>query len=658
MANRNDIQLSIDNSRLATRLSIIGGITALVLLVLCVVLGAFRGGDVFSLGVIPYSLALLFAFATMIYGMLSTSAGLEAEEKVLLAKRKDTKALDVEEDVRFTAERSFTNYRRYAPYVLAVFAAVVVGALLVSTYSLWDGREVQISLRGNAVHSALIAAVMMLVSVLAGAFFVGQSRVPAFRWLRPVGAWLIAGFAVMAAAAVTSLTHSNNLLTVDHTVALVIFWILAVLGCEFIVSFIIEFYRPRTLRETRPIFESRLLALFTEPGGVMRNIASALDYQFGFKVSATWLYSAMERAFFPLVIVWLLIFWGFTMMHEVGPSEVGVREQLGRVTSQDLRPGIYWTLPWPFGRMRTFSCTEIKQLVVGEFAVTADRRDATEQVDDGHGHATAETPTTQEKAKQVVLWTESHGDEDSNFLVAVPQEPGASGKEESASVSLIRMSIPIQYRIRPDGVMLYGYANANPVKTLMKIGEQAATEYLASSSMMEVMSSHRLQAQEIMLKRIQELADEHHLGVEIVAVAILDAHPPTETVAPAYQSVIGALEQRETSILEAEAYVALTRPEAEAAANEIIANADSYRYEVKTVAAAESARFGAQLAAYQVMPGMFKLKSFLEFLEEDCVDMRKFVVSSDLDDEIYQFNFEQKERLDLVDTDITTFNQN
>ena len=33
--------------------------------------------------------------------------------------------------------------------------------------------------------------------------------------------------------------------------------------------------------------------------------------------------------------------------------------------------------------------------------------------------------------------------------------------------------------------------------------------------------------------------------------------------------------------------------------------------------------------------------------------MRKFVVSAGLGNEVFQFNFEEKERLDLIDTDIT-----
>ena len=658
MENKSDIRAAIDNARLMTRLSIIGGIAALVLLVLTLIFGVIRpeftGSDVFSLAVIPYVLAALFSLAAMIYGMLGTSASLENEEKLLLEKRRDSRALNVEEDVRFTAGRSFENFRRYTPYVLAILGAVVVGVLLSVFHNYWSGgRLTGKILPDNALHATVISFVMMLLSVFSGAFFVGQSRSKSFRWLRPVGAWLLAGFGVMFCAMIASLFTHNGMTRIDDLIARVIFWIFAVLGAEFVASFVIEFYRPRTLKEQRPIFESRLLALFTEPGGVMRNIASALDYQFGFKVSGTWLYSFLERSFFPLVLVWAVILWGFTMIHEVGPSEVGVRETFGRVTEEKLLdPGIYWTLPWPMGTVKRFSCTEIQQVVVGELH--------DEKGDDGQ--------PSKKAADSVVLWTNPHGGDDNNFIVAVApehteQQPEADEKQVDGnksvdvSISFIRMVIPIQYRIRPDGVFDYAYRNANPVETLTRIGQQAATEYLASSSMQEVMSTGRIEAQEAMRKRVQLLADHHDLGIEVMSVVILDAHPPVEKVAPAYQNVIGAMEERETTVLKAQEYSVKTVPAAEAQAAEILSRAGAYKFTTTTVAAAENGRFQSQLSAYNVMPSMFRLRLYLDFLENDCSEIRKFVLSSGIRNEIYELNFEKNERLDLIDADITSLTE-
>ena len=66
MVKRSDIQRDIDSSRLITRMAAASGAAALVMLVLTEVLYAFRGGDVFILGSIPYALALLFSISTVI----------------------------------------------------------------------------------------------------------------------------------------------------------------------------------------------------------------------------------------------------------------------------------------------------------------------------------------------------------------------------------------------------------------------------------------------------------------------------------------------------------------------------------------------------------------------------------------------------------------
>jgi len=635
---KESIQTTIDHGRLMTKLSVVGAVFSAVLLILTAVFAAIRGGDVFRFGLITYSLSLLFSIAGIIFGMLRTQAGLEDEEKKLLEERSaaESRALNVEEDVRFTSRRSFENYARFAPYALAILGAGITAGLLIYFRTVWTARPAAaISLTGNALYTALIALIMMLLSIFTGAFYVGQSRTRGFRWLRPVGAWMIAGFAVMGTAAVCSLCYGNNLYNADMATARVLFWIFAILGLEFIVNLIIDFYRPRTLKESRPIFESGLLALFTEPGGVMRNIAAALDYQFGFQVSGTWLYGFIERSFFPLLVVIAALFWGFSAIHEVGPNNVGVRECLGKIDPQILKPGIYWSLPCPFGNVRTFSCTELYQVTIGEKVQQKDKKDS--------------------EIRQTVLWTQAHGGgEDSNFLVAV--KPGADeqiGKDAAPSISFVRLTMPIQYRIRPDGVLDFAYHNANPVVNLRRIGQQAATEYLASTSMMELMSSKRLDAQKAIRKRVQQLADKHKLGIQIEQLLILDAHPPIEKVAPAYQEVIGAMEQRETAILGAKAYQVKTVPESRAEADRIIAEAKNYSATTGKVARADSERFNKQLTAYRAMPSVFKLREFLGFLENDCGGIRKFVIPLNSDSEVFQFNFEAKERLDLIDTDVT-----
>ncbi len=640
MDSRNNLRAAIDRARLMIRLSVISLVASAVLLGLVVTLGViqdkFAGSDVFAFALIPLSASLLFSVASLIYGMLDSAAAVENEEKSLLEKRKESnRAFNVEEDVRFTAGRSFENYRKYAPYVVTVIAALGVALFLFLFYRYWNFRMGGRALPLNSLNSALVSAILMLLTIFTGAFYVGQSRNQAFRWLRPVGSWMVAAAGVMLCATVSSICNHYKMPTVDTKLAWVLFWIVAVLGAEFVLNFIIEFYRPRTLEETRPIFESRLLALFTEPGGVMRNMADALDYQFGFKVSGTWIYSFIERSLFPLAVVWLAVLWLSTSIYEVGPDQIGIRERFGKVVSvTPLKSGVYFELPWPFGGVNRFSCSRVHEISVGAKSGVAEEK----------------------KRPEVVLWTKAHMDNENEFIVAVEPEGTTphTEKDRKVSIAFIGLAMPVQYRIRESQIMDYAYANRDSEAILKRISEEVATEYFASCSLMHIMSDGRHVAADTMRDRIQQRADRNKLGIDVIAVNLLDVHPPVEKVAPAFQEVIGAMEKKEAAVLAAKAYAVKVLPAADSEAARIRQEAASYRYRIAKVAEAEAQRFNKQLISYLAMPEMFMLSSRLELLEVDTADIRKFILSSSLQNEVYELNFEQKERLDLVDADLGT----
>jgi hypothetical protein len=62
--------------------------------------------------------------------------------------------------------------------------------------------------------------------------------------------------------------------------------------------------------------------------------------------------------------------------------------------------------------------------------------------------------------------------------------------------------------------------------------------------------------------------------------------------------------------------------------------AEAYKVNTVKVAAAEAERFTKQLQAYRVMPGIFRLRTYLDFLETDCKDARKYIMSSNFPYEI------------------------
>ena len=138
---------------------------------------------------------------------------------------------------------------------------------------------------------AALSILLAITSAVCGSYFVGVSRETGCRWLRPSGAWMfLTGSLFLLSGGVMLCEHFSKWPdVVDHRAAQAAVLILVVLAVEHVLSFVIEFYRPRMPgEELRPLPESRLLALLTEPGGVARNVAASLDYQFGFQVSEVW----------------------------------------------------------------------------------------------------------------------------------------------------------------------------------------------------------------------------------------------------------------------------------------------------------------------------------------------------------------------------------
>ncbi len=645
---------AIDNAGLMTKLALVGTVlsvvAALLVLLLGIVKSSFAGSDVFAVGVVPYTVAAIFGLAAVFYSFFAKGAAIEAEEKMLLAKRRDNNMLAVDEDARFTQQRTFDNYSRYAPYVLALLAAAVIAVIAVLFFKHWAERLAEFKAQtkpDNPLYPVFLSAVMMVVALFTGAFFTGQSREESFRWLRPFGAWMIAGAISSAVAAAAGLLYKSGISGYEAPLAQILLIAYLVLAAELLLSFVVEFYRPRTLEEDRPIFESRFLALFTEPGGVMRNFADMLDYQFGFKVSSTWVYAFIERAIFPILLIWAVLLWGSTMIHEVNPSEVGLRTNLGRLVDQaPLRPGIYFTLPWPFGKLTTVSCEQIQTVVIGH---SHHHEEEEEVVDDGHGH---NQPKKEEKKKEdlgVVLWTAEHGEGNKTFIVA---NDISHSSDVLGDFYFVGMAMPIQYRIRPDGVYDYVYGSVDTEAVIKDIGHMVVTEYLATAPFYHVITSGRHETEETIKARMQKIADRQKLGVEIIAVNLVGIHPPTQ-VGTEFQKVLGAMEEREKMILEAQTYAAGVLPQAQADALSIHERAVSYSYRTATVAKAVSERFVKQLEAYQTMPSLFLLKNYLDFLENDCKDVRKYILSSSLKSEIYELNLEEKERLNLFDAGLS-----
>lgn len=647
--NEKFFQLAVDRAKTMARLAAFSCAAGIVLAILTLVLGTivteYTGSDTFALGFPVYTICTLFSIAALIFAVLAKAANQEEIDKIMLEKRKsDHHAFDVDEDVRFTAGRAFSNYKKYAPYVITIIAAIIL-ALLLSTYAMfWNSPDRIKPAASNTMRALITAILFMCASGFIGAFYIGQARAANSRWLRAVGGWFIVGFIIMLAASVEICLVHFKITGFEQYFSWICWSALVVLTAEFVISFIVDFYRPRTIEEPKPVFESAILSLFTEPGGVMRNIADTLDYQFGFKVSGTYIYTFIEKALFPAIIVWLVVLWLFTAIDQIGPNQRGFRIRNGSlVSAEPLMPGTYLKLPWPFEHFLRYDCTEIHQIVIGNVHAHGDEQEE-EYVDDGHGHAPppsqADKEAMEATIKHLAYWDFHSDEESSSYMVAVNTDGVQDTSGLPTNIAFVNVTFPIQYQIRESELLNYAFSNNNPEKTLEMIAENAATEYLASANLMGVLAYDRQKIASAIQQKIQQQADEMKLGIDIVNVVMIDVHPAAKVV-PAYQQVISAQEEMRTNQLNAEVDRVKQIPLAQASAYQIVSDAEAYSISQKLIAAADAKRFSKQLAAYEALPPLFKLRSYLDVMENDAAGIRKFIVGSELKDEVYELNFEE-----------------
>ena len=632
MPEKDAIHMKMENARMLVLLSVLTALGSAALAIVIIIpelVYGWAGLDTYSLCLVPLLLSIMFSLASLLYGFFAGKSAQEDEEKELLAKRKD-RAFEVE-DMRFSSQKTFTNYKKYAPYVITCLGALCIAICLAVFWRQWGFRVGTIS-PASPLHAAFVSSILMITSLFGGAFCLGQSRVKDFRWLRPAGAWLIAVFLAALFATVSAVLNKWKHPEFGFYLRNVLSVFYAVLGAEFIVSFVSEFYRPRTMDEERPVFESKLLCLFTEPGGLVRNIADTLDYQFGFKVSGTWIYSFFEKSLVPLFIMWIMTLWLFTCICEVGPNEIGIRSEFGRLDKNTpLESGVHFKLPWPFGAIDRFKVDEVHQIIIGPEL------------------GNKENPKTGAKKRddRIVLWTQDHYGKESRYVVAAE-----SRLDDDNAVSFLSVSMPVQFKIRKNKIAEYAYDNEDPKTILKNIGEMVAVKYLASADILHVMSDGRGKTADDFKKMLQREVEKNNLGIDILFVNLHDAHPPVGSVSEAFQDVIGAREERDKFVLDAKTYCSKTIPATESKAVRLEYEAEAYKVNTVKVAEAEAERFMKQLRAYRVMPGMFTLRTYLDFLENDCKDVRKYIMASTFPYEIYEINLEGKTRFDLLDVDL------
>ncbi|MBN1392605.1 MAG: hypothetical protein JW947_07360 [Sedimentisphaerales bacterium] len=640
-----------------------------------------RWSGFFALSAISW-LILLAALIWFVLAIQFHQRSLAEQEKLdtsqLVESKQDSTIFraDSERAVLFAvAQRRLELLEKWFIPIFSVIIATYQTAIGLYLLKAVAGAEEQQG-RQPLVCAACMTAVAF-VSFIISRYATGMSAHLQWKPLRAGGSILLGAAILCFALAVGLAMAQFRMFAVIKVIGFIIPILLLLLGAETALNIVLDIYRPRLKGQyARSAFDSRLLGIMNEPGGIFRTAAAAIDYQFGFKVSQTWFYKLLERAIAPLILFAAITLYLLSCIVVVNPNEEAIIEHLGNPLTQSgqvrlAKPGLALKWPWPIDIAYKYPTKMISEISIG--------------------FVPKFKPGTKEPAREPLLWGKAHYEKEYLLLVASEQtitkpSPGA------VPVSLIIATVPVQYKIKD--LYSFIYNHNEPEKLLTSICYHELTK-LAASAKIEVdneadinrslLGAGRTEAKQVLTNRIQAAAGELGLGVEILFLGLQGIHPPPE-VAPDYQMVIGAVQKKEAIVLNAYAHrnkelsalagsvedadrlytlaakyqkikgkkqeeevetisdeLDLAFAEAKGDIFSTLRQAQSYAFEKATLARATGERFDSQLKAYRAAKDIYKQEQKLAALEEALENIRKYVVVSDQNDtQVFIFDAQEK----------------
>jgi membrane protease subunit HflK len=265
---------------------------------------------------------------------------------------------------------------------------------------------------------------------------------------------------------------------------------------------------------------------------------------------------------------------GLTGVYQLNPGEAAVILRLGAYARTELREGLHVHLPWP-----------IESRDVVHVAVSQRRNFG--DVEAKEGDLLAET----------VMQT---GDN-----------------------NIVLVEFVVQYRIGDPFKNRYRVAESDEL--LGEAAQAAIREVVGRNTIDGVLSGRKdliaSEAEEL----LQALLDRYEAGIIVADLELQDAQAPAP-VRQAFSDVIGANQDRNRAVNEAEAYANEVVPRARGEASELIAAAQGYRDAKIAAASGEATRFLALTAEYRKAPAITRKRLYLETMEAVLPETEKLIV--------------------------------
>ena len=291
------------------------------------------------------------------------------------------------------------------------------------------------------------------------------------------------------------------------------------------------------------------------------------------------------KGIMPLVILGIVVLMALgSSFYSVGPDEVGVIRRFGRYV-RTTNPGLHLKIPFA----EKVNNVKVKYIFKEEFGFRTTRAGVVTQY------------SSREYFDESLMLTG-----DLNVLV----------------VDWI-----VQFKIKDPVKLLFNIRN--PQRTIRNISEAVMRQVVGDNTVNEVLTTRRVEINQEVQDKLQEILDSYDSGVQIVTVKLQDVNPPDE-VKPSFNEVNEAKQEKEKVINQAWERYNKIIPKARGEAEKTIKESEGYSLNRINVAKGDAAKFIATWEAYKNAKDVTKKRLYLESMNKILPKAgEKFIVDSE-----------------------------
>jgi membrane protease subunit HflK len=288
---------------------------------------------------------------------------------------------------------------------------------------------------------------------------------------------------------------------------------------------------------------------------------------------------------FALMVLGVLVLWGFSGFFRVEPDELGVVLRFGEKV-REVQPGLNYHLPYPIESVLTPKALRVNKIDIGMRVVDDVRRGGT---------------TTRDVPEESLMLT---GDE-----------------------NIVDVDFSVLWKVKPAGVGEYLFNIQNPEGTVKAVAESAMREVVGRSEIQPILTGARQTIENAVQELMQKTLDHYGAGIFVQQVQLQKVDPPTQVI-DSFRDVQAARADLERAQNEAQTYANRVVPEARGRVAQITQAAEAYRQQTVAEATGQTSRFLKIYEQYKKAPAVTRERMYLETMERVLGGTDKIILDS------------------------------